>query len=137
MTQSCRSQSAAGDAWAHGEHHLLPLGGCMCSEALAGQYQEYKTRRSVAMETVRDEDLFTSHFCMRSPGSQNNIKVWGQSPLCMVTTSGLWTPDKFLCTLNGQTRRLPYSLADGVYPKLSIVARPFPHVANRTLRRGT
>lgn len=109
----------------------------MCPKALAGQYQDYKKRRSVVMETVCDEDLFIWHFFVGPPGSHNDLNVWGQSPLCMDITSGQWPPDMFEYTLNGRTRRLLYYLADGVYPHFPFFARPFSRAANNSLKRRT
>lgn len=59
----------------------------MCPKALAGQYQGYKKRRSVVMETVCDEDLYIWHFIVGPPGSHNDLNVCGQSPLARDITS--------------------------------------------------
>lgn len=55
----------------------------------------------------------------------------------MDITNGLWPPDNFEYTLNGRTRRLLYYLADGVYPKFPIFARPFPRATSNTLKKCT
>eukprot|EP00170_Pyropia_yezoensis_P002020 contig_8626_g2024 len=55
----------------------------------------------------------------------------------MDITDGLWPPDSLVCTLSGRTRRLLYYLADGVYPKFPIFARPFPRATSNTLKKCT
>lgn len=77
------------------------------------------------METVCDEDLYIWHSFIVSPGSQSDLNVWSQSPLDTDIMSGSWLPDRFPFTMNGRTRRMPYYLADGIYPKYPILARHF------------
>lgn len=48
-----------------------------------------------------------------------------QSPLYTDIMSGSWPPDRFPFMPNGRSRRVPYYLADGTYPKYPIFARLF------------
>lgn len=109
-----------------------------CPRGLAGQYHDRKGRLSVVMETLCDEDLYIWHFFIGSPGSQSDLNVWSQSPLYTNIMSRRWPPDRFPFTVNGRTRRVPCYLADGIYPKYPIFARPFAKptdAAQRTYNR--
>lgn len=96
-----------------------------CPRGQAGQYQDYKGRRSVTMEVVCDEDLYIWHFFIGCAGSNNDLNVLRQSPLFHEITTGAWPPDRFEYVLNGCRSRLLYYLADGIYPQYPIFARPF------------
>lgn len=96
-----------------------------CPRGQAGQYQDYKGRRSVTMETVCDEDLFIWHFFIGCAGSNDDLNVLRQSPLYHRIMSGTWLPDRLECLVIGRSRRLLYYLADGIYPPYAVFARPY------------
>lgn len=96
-----------------------------CPRGQAGQYQDYKGRRSVTMETVCDEDLYNWHFFIGCAGSNNDLIVIRQSPLYHSIMSGTWPPDRFEYVVKGRSRRLLYYLADGIYPQYAVFARPY------------
>jgi len=57
-------------------------------QAFAGMYQNLHGKRSVVMETVRDEDLWIWQFFVRCPGSHNDLNVMHVSPLYLFVTNG-------------------------------------------------
>lgn len=96
-----------------------------CPRGQAGQYQDYKGRPSVTMETVCDEDLYIWLFFIGCAGSSNDLNVLRQSPLYHSIVSGTWPPDWFEYVVNRRSRRLLYYLADGIYPQYAVFARPY------------
>jgi len=102
-----------------------------CPTALAGQFQNYKGRRTIVTETVCDESTYISNFYIGCAGSQNDINVLRTSPLYHNIVSGAWPPRDKPFTLNRRTRTLLYYFADGIYPCFPFFATPHPQATTR------
>jgi len=97
-----------------------------CQTGMAGAYQSQKGKREIVVEAVCDEDLWVWHLFVEAPGSLNDINVMHQSPLYLDVTGSGWPPRNKPCTINGDTRTLPYYLVDGIYPRFAFLISPHP-----------
>eukprot|EP00168_Porphyra_purpurea_P020837 TRINITY_DN8935_c0_g1_i1.p1 TRINITY_DN8935_c0_g1~~TRINITY_DN8935_c0_g1_i1.p1 ORF type:complete len:128 (-),score=14.30 TRINITY_DN8935_c0_g1_i1:100-483(-) len=88
---------------------------------MAGAYQSRKGKRGIVIEAVCDEDLWVWHLFVGAPGSMNDINVMIQSPLYLDITVRLWPQRNHPYTINGNTRRLPCYLVDGIYLRFPAV----------------
>lgn len=59
-----------------------------CPKGMHGQFQGRKKGRSIVIESVCDEDLWTWHWFVGAPGSYNDVNVLGESPLFDAVQAG-------------------------------------------------
>jgi len=97
-----------------------------CPKALGGQYLDRKSRHSVVIETVCDEDLYIWHLFVGCPGAHNEMNVLASSPLMLDVNAGAWPPRTYKYTLNGRSLSMLFHAADAGYPRYALFALPHP-----------
>lgn len=85
-----------------------------CPKAWAGQYKGRKGSPTIVLEAISDRDLWIWHAFFGMPGSNNDINVLDRSTLFHDAMNG---KAPIVCyKVNGRDHKLPYFLADGIYP---------------------
>jgi len=122
------------------EQHYARLGlpgciGCVdCSEwlwdkcpvGLQGQYIGKEGKPALRLEVVWDDQLWVRHLKFGIPGAQNDVSITNQSKLFNDIRTGKWPPRTPSLNIAGRDINWFYYLADGIYPRFRIFAKPYP-----------
>jgi len=79
------------------------------------------------MEVVCDDRLRIWHVMFGCPGSKNDISIMQQSSLFNDKRTEHWPPVKLGALIAGTMIDWFYFLADGIYPRFRIFAKPHPN----------
>lgn len=101
-----------------------------CPKALRGAHsrRDHGNRPTVVLEAVVTEDLWIWHSFFGMAGSNNDLTVLNHSRLFADVINGWQPPVQY--TVNGTQYKLPYYLADGIYPSWPVFVKSIP-LANR------
>ncbi|XP_070666798.1 uncharacterized protein [Malus domestica] len=83
---------------------------------------------TVVLEAVASYDTWIWHAFFGVPGSQNNITIFGRSPLFNNLTKGKAPQLDYY--INGREYSMGYYLADGIYPKWATLVQAIPNPRN-------
>ena len=87
-----------------------------CPTAHHGQFQGKEGTPVLILEANADDSLWIWHSFFGMPGCANDINVLNASSLCNKIADGSYPPPLQYKTA-GETRNVPYWLADGIYPR--------------------
>lgn len=85
----------------------------MCPVAYQGQYSGKSKKPSLVLEAIAWYDLWVWHAYFGTPGSQNDLNILDASTV--IRNMGYPSKQKFKYTLNGNSYKQLYYLADGIY----------------------
>nr|GEX09904.1 putative nuclease HARBI1 [Tanacetum cinerariifolium] len=101
-----------------------------CLYTFKWQYvrRDHGSNSFILLEAVASQDLWIWHAFFGVVGSNNDINVLYQSPLCnnLKTGRAPWIP----FVTNSVTYRSGYYLVDGIYPELTPLVKTIPEPSN-------
>ena len=97
-----------------------------CPTAYHGQYKGKEGVAAVTLECIADDQLWIWHLFFGMPGSANDINVLESSTLSKKIANGPY-PVLIEYEVAGETRYMPYWLADGIYPNWSCFVQTVSH----------
>ncbi|XP_062080970.1 uncharacterized protein LOC133785770 [Humulus lupulus] len=92
-----------------------------CPTTWGGQYAGRSGSSTIILEVVADYDLWIWHAYFGLPGSNNDINVLEASHLFADLVAGISPPANYF--IKGKEYNMCYYLADGIYPKWSIIVQ--------------
>ena len=92
-----------------------------CLTAWVGQYTGRSGNPTIILEVVADYDIWIWHAHFGLPGSNNDINVLEASNLFANLALGIAPPTHYV--IKGNEYNMSYYLADGIYPKWSILVQ--------------
>ncbi|KAK3221937.1 hypothetical protein Dsin_008962 [Dipteronia sinensis] len=92
-----------------------------CPTAWAGQYAGRSGSPTIILEAVADYDLWIWHAYFGLPGTNNDINVLEASHLFANLAQGIAPPAHYV--IQGKEYNMGYYLADGIYPKWSMLVQ--------------
>ena len=97
-----------------------------CPMAWHGQFKGKEKVATVVLEALADNTLWIWHANFGAPGTLNDINIWDRSPLYESFINGQFIEDvDFEFELGGERFSKLWALADGIYPELERLAKPF------------
>ena len=87
-----------------------------CPTAYHGQYEGKEGEPALTLEIIADDTLWIWHAFFGMPGCANDINVLEASTLSNKIADCTYPPPVRF-EVNGESRKVPYWLADGIYPK--------------------
>ncbi|CAL2260551.1 unnamed protein product [Prunus armeniaca] len=96
-----------------------------CPSAWQGDYGNRKGQKSIILEAVAGFDTWVWHAFFGVAGSQNDLKVLGQSPMFNDILRG--ECPNITYQVNNTVYHNGYYLADGIYPRWTTFVKSIPH----------
>ena len=95
--------------------------------AWRGHYKGKEKEATIVLEALCDHSLWIWHANFGAPGSLNDIKIsWDRSSLYKSFVNGSFIENvNFEYVLGGETFSKLWAAADGIYPELERLAKPF------------
>jgi hypothetical protein len=106
-----------------------------CPTGWHGQYRGKEKRPTVVTEVVATGDLWIWHHFFGEPGTENDINTLDHSSLLRKVLDV--TFPRLAYTMNGQIKKEPYFLADGIYPNWRCFAKPITNPPNEVKKHYT
>ena len=94
-----------------------------CPKALHGQYKGKEKSKSLILEAICDPNLYIWYHFFGEPGSLNDLNILGKSSIVGAILTQKFDTSVEAYTINGKSRDWLYFLADGIYPKWSILCK--------------
>ena len=101
-----------------------------CPTALHGQYEGKEGKPALTIEVIADDQLWIWHSFFGTPGCANDINVLEASTLSNKIADCTYPPP-IEYQIFGETRNIPYWLADGVYPRWPCLVQTVSHPVTR------
>ncbi|XP_021829759.1 uncharacterized protein LOC110769995 [Prunus avium] len=96
-----------------------------CPTAWQVDYGNRKGQKSIILEAVTGFDTWVWHAFFRVAGSQNNLNVLGQSPMCNDVLRG--EAPNITYEINNTVYQNGYYLADDIYPRWTTFVKSISH----------
>ena len=94
--------------------------------AWRGQYKGKEKYATIVLEALADHSLWIWHANFGAPGSLNDINIWDRSPLYESFVNGEFIQNvDFEFELGGEVFSKLWAAADGIYPELERLVKPF------------
>ena len=98
-----------------------------CPAGYQGQYIGKEGKPCIRLEVVSDDQFWIWHVMFGVPGARNDISIVNQSTFFNDIRSGKWPPVKPSLNIGGTVITWFYFLADEIYPRFRIFAKPHPN----------